>query len=100
METVRVLTAAAVLAPAVLIVFAVYRWRQRQRADQIHGRVKDFLSARYGELPRDLHIISSDDTLWPVVVSFHNPRGGMRHLLQFDCPGPASTLTFRSEEEG
>jgi hypothetical protein len=99
MESIQVLIGAAVFVPLVLAAFAGYRWRQLQRTRQINGRVKDFLSARYGELPSDLHIISSDDTLWPVLVSFHSPRGGIRHLLQFDCPGPASTLSFRSEEK-
>src|SRR5437879_3622257 len=99
MESVQGLIGAAVLVPALLAAFAVYRWRQRERGRQVDGRVKDFLSSRYGELPSDLNVNSSDDPLWPVLVSFHNPRTGIRHRLQFACPGPASTLFFLSEKE-
>jgi hypothetical protein len=99
MNSVQVLVWAAVLAPAALAVIAAYRWRQRKRALQVGDRVREFLSARYGEVPGGLNVNCSDDPLWPVLVSFQNPHTGSRHRLQFACPGPASTLSFLSEKE-
>jgi hypothetical protein len=99
MGSVQVLVWAAVLATAALAVIAVYRWRQRKRARQVGDRVEEYLSARYGAVPGDLNVNCSDDPLWPVLVSFHDPRTGNRHRLQFACPGPASTLSFLSEKE-
>jgi len=78
--------------------FALYRWQQRQRVLRVGGWVRDYLSARYGELPNHLNINCSDDRLWPVLVGFDNPRTGARHRLQFACPGPNSTFALLSEQ--
>jgi hypothetical protein len=82
-----------------LITFAVYRWRQRERVRQIDQWVRDFLVRRYGEMPNDLHVNCSDDTLWPVLVSFVAGANGIRHRLQFLCAGPASSFVLVAEKE-
>src|SRR5262245_32683173 len=100
METsAQALVGMAALALAALAAFAVYRWRQRQRVRQVETWVKDYLVARYGVLPKDLHINCSDDTRWPVLVAFDGLRPGTRHSLQFACPGRPSTYSLLSEKE-
>jgi hypothetical protein len=85
---------------AVLAAFAVYRWRQRDRVRRVERWVKDYLVTRGGQLPTNLHINCSDDTLWPVLVSFDGlPGGGTRHYLQFGCEGPVATFSLLSEKE-
>jgi hypothetical protein len=87
--------AAVTLAAAI----AVYRWRQRKRRCQVETSVRAYLSTRYGELPEDLHIGCSDDSLWPVLVAFCEPRTGTRKRLRFDYRGPDSPLVLLSEAE-
>ena len=84
---------------AALAAFAVYRWRQQRRVRRVEGRVKGYLSERYGEVPKRLSIHRTDDTLWPVLVGFDNPRTGVRHSLQLACGGPNSTLSALSEKD-
>jgi hypothetical protein len=85
-------------AVAALGVFALYRWQQRKRVRRVGGWVRDYLSARYGELPNPLTINCSDDRLWPVLVGFDDPQTGARHRLQFACPGPHATFALLSEQ--
>jgi hypothetical protein len=80
----------AALTLAALTAFTVYRWRMRQR---VRAGVEGWLSDRYGGLPKDLTIDSSDDPLWPVLVAFDDPRTGTRHHLQFSCNGRPSTCS-------
>jgi hypothetical protein len=89
----------AALLFATLAAVTLYRWRQRKRVRHVAGRVKEYLSARYGELPGHLNINCSDDLLWPVLVAFDSPRTGVRHRLQFDWRGPAADLVLLSEQE-
>jgi hypothetical protein len=87
------------LAITALAAFAVYRWRQRQRVRRVETWVKDYVSVHYGGPPDHLNINCSDDPLWPVFVGFNNPRTGVRHNLQFACPGPPATFSLLSEKE-
>ena len=98
-RSVEVLIGLAVGSVAGLVVYAVYRWRQRRRVHRVETWVKEYLSGRYGELPNPLHINCSDDRLWPVLVAFASPRTGVQHRLQFNCPGAGSSLALLSEEE-
>ena len=41
----------------------------------------------------------SDDPLWPVLVTFTDPRTGLRQRLQFDYRGAGSPLALLSEKE-
>jgi hypothetical protein len=100
METnVQALIGVALAACAAVAAFAWYRWQQRKRGRQVETWVKDYLRARYGELPAHLGINRTNDPLWPVLVSFDNPRTGVRHRMQFACPGPHSTFSLHSERE-
>jgi hypothetical protein len=96
-NSVGVTVGVAALAVLAIAAVAWYRWRMRERARRINLWVKDFLVARYGTLPHDLHINCSDDELWPVLVSFTDGEGGTRHDLQFSCPGPVSSFRLSSE---
>ena len=87
----------ATLGLLTLIGFAVYRRRQRQRVCRVEGWVKDYLCARYGELPNQLSINCSDDPLWPVLVAFNAPRTGIRHRLQFTCGATRSTFALLAD---
>ena len=89
----------AALVVVALAVFAVYRWRQRQRVRRVDGWVRDYLAGRYGKLPNGLNVNCSDDTLWPVLVAFGDPLTGARRRLRFDCAGPRSTFSLLSETE-
>lgn len=79
--------------------FVVYRWQKNQRARQVEQWVREFLSARYGELPKLLHIHCSDDLLWPVLVHFATPHTGMQRRLQFSVGAAKSTFALLSEKE-
>jgi hypothetical protein len=89
-----VLIGMATLGLVALAAFAVYRRRQRHRVRRVEGWVKDYLCARYGELPNRLSINCSDDPLWPVLVAFDAPRTGIRHSLQFTCGATHSTFAL------
>ncbi len=82
-----------------MAVFAVYKWRQFTRGGRVDRWVKDFLFARYGEMPKGLHINCSNDREWPVLVDFPAPRTGIRQNLAFSCSGPTSTYSLLSETE-
>ena len=82
-----------------LAAFASYRWQQRKRVRSVEGRVREYLVSRYGGLPDRLDINCSEDPLWPVLVSFDDPRTGTRSRLQFSCAGPASALCLLLEKE-
>ena len=97
-ESAAVLLGMATGSVAGLIVFTLYRWRQRRRVRRVERLVGEYLSARYGELPSPLHINCSDDRLWPVLVDFGNLANGMRHRMQFDCPGSGASLSLLSED--
>src|SRR5262249_29508685 len=64
-DSVTVLIGMAALAALALAGFAIYRWRQRERARRVDRWVRDYLAARYGGVPDGLHINCSDDRLWP-----------------------------------
>jgi hypothetical protein len=96
---VEILIGMAAVTVAVLFAYAVYRRRQGRRVHRVEMRVKEYLSDRFGELPASLHIDCSDDRLWPVLVDFSSPRTGVRHRLQFHCPGKGSSLALLSEKE-
>jgi hypothetical protein len=84
---------------AAVAAFVVYRWREQERIAQIKTWVKEFLCARYGELPNPLSINCSEDPLWPILVGFDTPRTGMRHRLQFTCERTFSTFALLSDME-
>ncbi len=77
----------------------IYQRLKRRRVRQVRQWLHQYLCARYGELPQGLTIACSDDHLWPVLVSFDNPRTKLRHRLQFACPGPPSTFGLLAELE-
>jgi hypothetical protein len=89
----------AVLGLVGLAAFAIYRWKQRRRVRRLEGCVRDYLAGRYGQVPRPLYVNCSDDALWPVLVSFDDPRTGSRHGLQFACWGPPPGISLLSETE-
>jgi hypothetical protein len=97
-----ILSGLALLLVASMSVFAVYKWQQIKRLGQVNKWVKEYLLARYGEMPKDLHINCTNDQLWPVLVDFPAPQTGVRHNLEFYCSGPTSTyrLFAEAEEEG
>lgn len=95
----EVLIGMAALGLAATAAFAVYRWRQRNRVRRVEKWVKDYLCARYGELPNPLSINCSDDLLWPVLVAFDTPRTGIRHSMQFTCGRAHSSFALLSEKE-
>ena len=82
-----------------IVAFVVYRWQQRQRIQEITAWIKEFLARRYGSLPEPLHIICTDDRLWPVLVSYEQPLNLTRHRLQFQCSGRPSDYALLSEQE-
>ena len=84
---------------AAIAVLAVYRLWQRKRVRQVEGWVKDYLCARYGELPNPLSINCSDDPLWPVLVAFNTPGTGIRCSLHFSCAHAHSTFALLSEKD-
>jgi hypothetical protein len=94
-----ILSGLALLLFASMAVFAVYKLRRITRLRQVDTWVKDFLFARYRELPKDLRINCSNDQLWPVLVEFPAPDTGIRHSLEFSCSGPSSTYSLLSENE-
>lgn len=95
----EVLIGMAALGLAAAVAFAVYRWRQKKRVRRVESWVKEYLRARYGELPDPLSINCSDDSLWPVLVAFDGPRAGVRHSMQFTCGGTHSMFALLSEKE-
>ena len=97
-DSVTALIGMAVLAALALAGFAVYRWRQRERARRVDRWVRDYLAARYGGVPDGLRIDCSDDQLWPVLVSFDGRPGEPRQRLRFSCAGPTSSFALLSEE--
>ena len=98
-RSIEVLMGMAAAALAALAAFAVYRWRQRKRVRQAETWVNAYLSTRYGELAAGPSINCSDDPLWPVLVTFTDPRTGVRQRLQFDYRGAGSPLALLSEKE-
>src|SRR5689334_913063 len=94
----EVLIGVVAVACMALAAFAAHRWRQRRRVLRVKEWVKGYLRTRYGEVPGRLDINCSDDTLWPVLVSFDLPRTGVRHSLRFACHGPSS-LSLLAEKE-
>lgn len=98
-RNVELVTGLAVMAALALAALAVYRWRQRRRAHRIEAWVRAYLVDRYGELPGQLHIDCSDDTRWPVLVTFVAPLTGVRQRFQFACGGRPSTFALASEKE-
>lgn len=98
-NSVQVLIGMAVLATLASAFIAVYRWRQRQRVRQVTSWIGNYLSNRYGKQPRALIVNCSDDTSWPVLVSFDDPNNGSRHTAQFACGEHQSTFALVSEKE-
>jgi len=82
-----------------LLAYAIYRWRQRRRAHLVGKWVREYLCGQYGEVPVPLHVNCSDDRLWPVMVDFSSPRTGVRHRLQFACPGAGASFALLSDRE-
>ncbi len=82
-----------------LLAYIVYRSRQRRRVYRVEKRVKEYLSGRYGKLPRPLRINCSDDLRWPVLVDFEGPGTGVRHRLQFACAGAGFSLSLLCDTE-
>ena len=98
-KSTAVLIGMATLSFVALTAFAVYRQRRRNRVGRVERWVKDYLCARYGEVPDRLSINCSDDLLWPVLVAFDAPRTGIRHNLQFTCGATHSTFALLAERE-
>jgi hypothetical protein len=84
---------------AALAAFAVYKWQELRRVHLVESWVRDYLSVRFGDIPNGLRINCSNDRLWPVLARFDGPRVGVRHNLQFICPGAHSTFALLSESE-
>jgi hypothetical protein len=82
-----------------LVVYATYRWQQRRRVRRVEQSVQGYLVGRYGELPSPVEINCSDDRRWPVLVNFTERGAGIRHRLQFDCPGSGAALSLRSDKQ-
>ncbi len=97
MDNTQALLGMAGLAAVALAVFAIYRWRQRDRVRQVTAWVGGYVSTRYGGPPGRLTVNCSDDPLWPVLVGFDHPATGIRHNLQFLCSGPPSRFSLLSE---
>jgi hypothetical protein len=95
----ELLVGTAALGLAAATAFVVYKWRQKKRVRRVESCVKEYLRARYGEVPDPLSINCSDDPLWPILVAFDGPRAGARHSLQFTCGGTHSTFALLSEKE-
>ncbi len=98
-KSIAALITAGLVAVAALAALAILRWRQRQRVRQVGLWVKDYLAHRNGGPAEQLAIHCSDDRLWPVLVTFRAPADGVRHTLQFSCPGQQSSLSLLSEKE-
>lgn len=98
-KSAQVLIWMAVLAIVASALVAVYRWRQRQRVGRVTAWIGEFLSTRYGKPPQALLVNCSDDSDWPVLVSFDDPHNGGRHRAQFACPGRQSTFALVSETQ-
>ncbi len=97
-KSTSILIGMATLAIAVLA-FAAYAWWRRQRVHRVEARVKRYLCDRYGALPDRLNINCSDDSLWPVLVTFNAPLTGSRHSLQFTGTEKHSAFVLLSERE-
>jgi|SRR6185312_845413 len=79
--------------------FGVYRWTQSRRVAGVNAWIRNFLSTRYGALPENLHIICTDDQLWPVLATFDRLSVGSRNMLHFSCSGDQSNYRLLSENE-
>ena len=66
---------------------------------QVNSWVRDFLVGRYGELPDHLSINGLEDFLCPVVAPLDHPVSGIRHRMQFACPGSIASFQLISERE-
>lgn len=89
-----VIAAAALVAVAA---YCLYRVQQRRRVLGIGECVRSYLQQQYGELPNDISINCSDDSRWPILVSFAEPQGGARRQLQFKCSGPLSSFRILAD---
>ena len=98
-RNVGVLVGVAVAAILALVAFAAYRRLQRGRTDRVRRWVSGYLSERFSRPLDRLSINCSDDVLWPVLVTFGDPRTGTRHTLQFACGWRDSTFALSSEKE-
>lgn len=85
------------LALLAIVMFAVYRWKQRRRVARVTAWIRSFLTARYGALPKNLYIDCTEDRIWPVLVTFDSQTGGKQHRFNFACSGDQSTYRLRSE---
>lgn len=81
------------------VVLAAYQRRQQNRVHSIELWVMDYLGGRYGKLPTELHILCSNDRLWPVLARFDMPGTALRHSMQFNCSGPCPTWSLTSERD-
>ncbi|MBI3410919.1 MAG: hypothetical protein HY040_21505 [Planctomycetes bacterium] len=99
LNNVEILIGMAALGFTALVVFSLYKLRQKKRVRRVEGWVKDYLVFRYGELPNPLSINCSNDALWPVLVAFEAPLTRIRHSLQLTFGGVYSTLKLLSEKE-
>jgi hypothetical protein len=97
-KSTQVLLGMAVLAMVASALFAVYRWRQRERVRQVTAWVGEFLSSRDGNRPQGLTVNCSDDANWPILVGYDDPHNGKRHTAQFACGGRRSSLALISEQ--
>jgi hypothetical protein len=88
------MAAAALLA---VVAVAVYRRGRHRRALRVGASARAYLFDRYGQLPGNLTINCSDDTLWPVLVAFDHPKTGARHRLQFGVRERDSSVALVSE---
>jgi len=89
----------AVLALLAIAAFGVYRWTQSRRVAGVNVWIRNFLLTRYGALPENLHIICTDEQLWPVLATFDRLSVGSRHMLHFSCSGDQSNYRLDSENE-
>ncbi len=93
-ETLAGMAAAALLA---VVAVAVYRQGRHRRARRVEASARAYLFDRYGQLPKNLTINCSDDTLWPVLVAFDHPKSGVRQRLQFGVRERDTSLALLSE---
>jgi hypothetical protein len=77
-----VLVGAALAASSALAAFAAYGRRQRRRVRAVTESFAWFSYGRHGGPRDELRVNCTDDPPWPLLVSFDDPRTGMRHRTQ------------------
>lgn len=94
----EVLVGIAVAALVAVVAVVVYKRGRHRRALRVAASARNYLSGRYGALPKNVSVNCSDDELWPVLVAFDHPQTGARHRLQFGVCKRGAALSLLSEQ--